>query len=60
MRHFSDTLVWLGVILVVAAVIYFTPQFASYVSALSARPDRSGGAWRVTAFEVDHSRDFPR
>ena len=33
MRQVGDMLVWLGVIMTLAAVVYFTPQFASYVSA---------------------------
>ena len=32
MRQVGDTLVWLGLIMVVAAVVYFTPRFASYLS----------------------------
>ena len=36
MRHVGDTLAWLGMILVVAAVIYFTPRLASYVAASTA------------------------
>ncbi len=43
MRQFGDTLVWLGLILVVAAVVYFTPRLASYVS----RIDRQDGSDRV-------------
>lgn len=43
MRQFGDTLVWLGLILVVAAVVYFTPRLASYVS----RSERQGGSDRV-------------
>jgi hypothetical protein len=31
MRQVADTLVWLAMIGVVAAVIYFTPRFAQYV-----------------------------
>ncbi len=33
MRHIGDALVWLAMILVVAAVIYFTPRVANYVAA---------------------------
>lgn len=32
MRQVGDTLVWLGLILVVAAVVYFTPRLANYVA----------------------------
>ena len=31
MRQVGDTLVWLAMIGVVAAVVYFTPRLASYV-----------------------------
>lgn len=43
MRQFGDTLVWLGLILVVVAVVYFTPRLASYVS----RIERQAGSERV-------------
>jgi hypothetical protein len=33
MRQVVDTIVWLGMIVVVAAVIYFTPRLANYVAA---------------------------
>jgi hypothetical protein len=36
MRQVGDTLVWLGLILVVSAVVYYTPRFASYVTASEA------------------------
>jgi hypothetical protein len=36
MRHVLDTLVWFGLILMVAAVVYFTPRVADYVSSLGA------------------------
>jgi hypothetical protein len=32
MRQVGDTLVWLGMITVVGAVVYFTPRVASYVA----------------------------
>ena len=32
MRQVGDMLVWLGLILVVAGVVYFTPRFANYVA----------------------------
>jgi len=34
MRHIGDTLVWLGLVLVAAAVIYFTPRVSDYVASL--------------------------
>jgi hypothetical protein len=33
MRHVGDTLAWLAMILVVTAVLYFTPRLANYVAA---------------------------
>jgi len=39
MRQLGDMLVWLGLIVVVAAVVYFTPRIANYVA--SEQPDRA-------------------
>jgi hypothetical protein len=33
MRQVGDTLVWMALLVVVAAVLYFTPRVASFVSA---------------------------
>jgi hypothetical protein len=33
MRQVGDTLIWLAMISVVVAVVYFTPRLASYVAA---------------------------
>ena len=41
MRQVGDTLVWLAMIGVVAAVVYFTPRLASYVATVS---DHNRGA----------------
>ena len=38
MRQLGDMLVWLGLIVVVAAVVYFTPRIANYVAVGAARP----------------------
>jgi hypothetical protein len=38
MRQIGDMLVWFGVILVLAAVVYFTPRFADYVNAAETTP----------------------
>jgi hypothetical protein len=56
-RQIGDTLVWLGVILAVAAVIYFTPRFASYVK--SKGPDRARGssAWQEMVYRQDLATD---
>jgi hypothetical protein len=58
MRQVGDTLVWLALVAVVVAVVYFTPQFASYFSSRDgdARADRRGGmAWRISARPVEAS-----
>jgi hypothetical protein len=50
MRQVGDTLVWLALIAVVAAVLYFTPLVASYVSSREKGANvhgRSGVAWHV-------------
>jgi hypothetical protein len=52
MRQVGDTLVWLALIAVVAAVLYLTPLVASYVSSREkdASDHRRGGvAWRVAS-----------
>ncbi len=48
MRQFGDTLVWLGLILVVAAVVYFTPRLATYVARREHLSDEGSGrvVWR--------------
>jgi hypothetical protein len=33
MRQVRDTLIWLGLSMVVTAVVYYTPRFANYVNA---------------------------
>jgi hypothetical protein len=40
MRQVGDTLVWLAMITVVAAVVYFTPRLASYVTAVGSAHGR--------------------
>jgi hypothetical protein len=35
MRQVVDTLVWLAMIMVIAAVVYFTPRLANYVTAMT-------------------------
>jgi hypothetical protein len=35
MRQVVDTLVWLAMITVIAAVVYFTPRLASYVTSMA-------------------------
>ncbi len=50
MRQVGDTLVWLGLIAVVAAVLYLTPRFANYFSSRerdSLHAGRGGVAWAV-------------
>ena len=45
MRQVGDMLVWLAMILIVAAVVYYTPQLASYVSAKDTRSVPRSVAW---------------
>jgi hypothetical protein len=53
----GDTLVWLGVILVIAAVIYFTPRFADYVSKVEPEIGRGKMVWNTMAPQADESAD---
>jgi hypothetical protein len=50
MRQVGDTLVWLAMIAVVAAVIYFTPRVARYVRAQGS----AHGAECVTCGAMDY------
>jgi hypothetical protein len=47
MRQVGDMLVWLAMILIVAAVVYFTPQLANYVSARESRSIHRSVAWHA-------------
>jgi hypothetical protein len=49
MRQVADTLVWFGLVSMVAAVIYFTPRLADYVSTMSADPSQESGPRSATA-----------
>ena len=42
MRQIGDMLVWLAVIVVVAAVVYYTPRVANYMSTRDLSPQESG------------------
>ena len=55
MRQVGDTLVWLALIAMVAAVLYVTPRVASYMSSREdgSIGDRPGVAWRVDAGPSD-------
>lgn len=55
MRQVGDMLVWLAVILVVAAVVYYTPRVASYVTARDSRPEQGRVAWRGTTHLLNAS-----
>jgi hypothetical protein len=50
MRQVGDMLVWLAVILVVAAVVYYTPRVASYVTRDVHEPGRV--AFRPASHQV--------
>jgi hypothetical protein len=56
MRQVGDTIVWLGMILVVAAVIYFTPRLASYVTAASTETVQAAGCATCEGM-MAHSED---
>jgi hypothetical protein len=45
--------------LVVAAVVYFTPQFAKYVSAVQALQERGKVAWHATRGTDEITDDTP-
>lgn len=49
MRQVGDTLVWLALIAMVAAVLYITPRVANYVSSREegSIANRPGVAWQV-------------
>jgi hypothetical protein len=51
MRQVGDSLVWLAMIAVVAAVIYFTPRVAHYVRA---RASSEHGLECVTCRAIDY------
>jgi len=56
MRQVGDTLVWLALIAVVAAVLYLTPRVASYVSSREKgtfQDGRGGVAWRTAPEPAD-------
>ncbi len=59
MRQVGDTLVWLGLIVVLAAVVYFTPQFASYFARErdALHDGRGHVAYRVAAEPVEASAE---
>jgi hypothetical protein len=63
MRQVGDTLVWLSLIAVVAAVLYFTPRFASYFSSRERDPfsdGRGGVAWRFADEPEEATSPFAR
>lgn len=56
MRQFGDTLVWLALIAVVAAVLYLTPVVAQFVSSGEKETfhhGHGGVAWRVAVEPAD-------
>ncbi len=59
MRQVGDTLVWLALIAMVAAVLYITPRVAHYVSSREEESsfDRPGIAWQIRA---EPSTGLPR
>jgi hypothetical protein len=61
MRQVGDTLVWLALIVLVAAVLYITPRVASYVSTREAPPEAKGRvAWHTSGVAVETAVDDGR
>jgi hypothetical protein len=57
MRQVGDTLVWLGLIVMVAAVLYFTPRLAAFVSAVQSHQHQGRVAWRSAITQADEIPD---
>jgi len=57
MRQVGDMLVWLALIVVVAAVIYFTPRFANYFASEESDHGRESRTSRVMAYQQSESPD---
>jgi hypothetical protein len=55
MRQVGDTLVWLAMITVVVAVVYFTPRVASYVALFGAEHGRGCVTCRDITFHPEDS-----
>jgi hypothetical protein len=60
MRQVRDTLVWLAMILVVAAVVYVTPRVANYVRASESEHGQACVTCREVAFDHDHTHAVDR
>jgi hypothetical protein len=58
MRQVGDTLVWLAMIGVVAAVVYFTPRVARYVGAMGADHGRECVTCRAIDYQPSESSDL--
>jgi hypothetical protein len=54
MRQVGDTLVWLAMIGVVAAVVYFTPRVASYVGSMANEHTSDKVTFSEIAYHHDH------
>ena len=52
MRQVGDSLVWLAMIGLVAAVVYFTPRLASYVGSATEH-----GGDKITSREIAYHQD---
>jgi hypothetical protein len=55
MRQVGDTLVWLAMITVVVAVVYFTPRVASYVALFGSEHGGGCVTCRDIAYHPEHS-----
>ena len=56
MRQVQDTMVWLGMILVVAAVVYTMPRLSKFVA--SARSDQANDRVTSTKVSLSHHPAF--
>lgn len=59
MRQVGDTLVWFAVILVVVAVVYFSPRVANYVTAAEFAPGRAFDSRAVVHPQSDDVDEIP-
>jgi hypothetical protein len=57
MRQVGDMLVWLALIVVVAAVVYFTPRVANYVASERSDPGRASQTSQAMAYQQFGSPD---
>jgi hypothetical protein len=59
MRHVADTLVWLGLIMMVAAIIYLTPRVSDYVASLGLDSGKDASVYREVALQYHLGASAP-